>query len=352
MLALAFALPLANTTLRVDLRLSTPVTVIMGPSGAGKTSLLESVAGLRPRARGRMILDERVLLDSEAQVRLAPEARQVGYVPQDAGLFPHLSALDNVRFGARGGGRVVDAAIEALELEAVLARRPATLSGGERQRVALARALATEPVLLLLDEPLAALDQGLRARVLPYVMRVRERWRIPLLYVTHHVGEALALADEVVQLVDGRVQACGPARALLAQPRTAHDIDGLENLLAGTWVEHAPQAGVSRVRLNAGLLLAVPLQPQRVPGTPVTVAVRAEDVLLATEAPRGLSARNVFEAAIEALAASGPDVLVSCAITGGQAWHVRLTAGAAHELGLHVGARVWLAVKSHALRVL
>ncbi len=352
MLELAFELPLTSTKLQVEVRLGGPVTVVMGPSGAGKTSLLESIAGLRPAARGRIVVDGRVLLDSGARVGLRPEARRVGYVPQDAGLFPHLSALDNVRFGARGRRDQVDAAIDALGLEPVLARRPGSLSGGERQRVALARALATEPALLLLDEPLAALDKGLRERVLPYVLRVRERWRIPMLYVTHHVGEALALADELLQLVSGRVHAHGPARGLLAQPRPAGDVDGLENLFAGVLERHAADTGTSHVRLADGLMVTLPLMPARAAGERVTVAVRAEDVLLATEAPRGLSARNVFAATIDALTASGTDVLVACAVTGGPTWHVRLTRGAATELGLQAGQHVWLAVKSHALWVL
>lgn len=352
MLELDFELPLGSTSLRVELRLPAPVTAVMGASGSGKTSLLESVAGLRPGVRGRIALAGRVLLDTSARVRLAPEARRVGYVPQDAGLFPHLSALDNVRFGARRRHDAVDAAIAALEIEPVLARRPGTLSGGEKQRVALARALASEPELLLLDEPVAALDMGLRERVLPYVKRVRERWRIPMLYVTHQVGEALALADEVVQLAAGRVQAHGPAQVLLAQPRPAGDVAGLENLLAGTLIEQAPDAGVSRMRLESGLVLALPLLPGRAPGAALTVALRAEDVLLATELPRGLSARNVFAARIEGLTPSGADVLVACAVASAPIWHVRLTAGAAAELALCVGMPVWLAVKSHAVRVL
>ena len=167
--------PLARFLLKVDLALDERATAIMGPSGAGKTSLLEAVAGLRPRTRGRIVVDGEVLLDSAAGVRLAPEARRIGWVPQERNIFR------------------VDAAIEALEIASLLDRRPAALSGGEKQRVALARALATGPRLLLLDEPLAGLDVALRERVLPWLQRIRDEWDVKLLYVTHHLGEAIAL---------------------------------------------------------------------------------------------------------------------------------------------------------------
>src|SRR5439155_5163925 len=206
---LSFELPLATAELRVEAELPAAVTAVMGPSGAGKTSLLEAIAGLRRKARGRIACHDVVFLDSARHLRLAPERRRVGYVPQDAGLFPHLTALGNVRFGARAGTRQAETAIETLEIGPLLARYPASLSGGEKQRVALARALATAPRMLLLDEPLAALDVELKERVLPYLMRIRDEWKVPILYVTHNVGEALALAGHVLFLRAGRVEAQG-----------------------------------------------------------------------------------------------------------------------------------------------
>lgn len=353
MLELAVELPLARFPLRVEARLAAATTVVMGPSGAGKTSLLEALAGLRSGARGRIVAGGRVLLDSVNGTRLPPEARRVGYVPQDAGLFPHLTALENVRFGARGRGDAVDTAIETLEIRPVLDRRPAVLSGGERQRVALARALASGPELLLLDEPLAGLDPGLRERVLPYLLRVREQWRVPMLYVTHNVGEALALGGEVLLLEHGRVVAQAPPLELLAAPSlAAAGGDGLENLLAGRVAGHDPRAGVTHVDLPGGPRLSISLLASAPVGGRVTLCVRAEDVLLATAEPHGISARNVFEASVLSLTESGHDVLVRCRLQEGGQWLVRLTSGASAELHLLEGLAVWLAVKTHSIRVL
>ncbi len=351
MIALDFACRLASFTLEVRARLVGPVTAVMGPSGAGKTSLLEAIAGLR-RAQGRIAVGETVLHDDAGGVRLPPERRRVGYVPQDAGLFPHLTAGANVRFGARAERPRVDAAIEVLGIGGLLERRPHTLSGGEKQRVALARALATDPVLLLLDEPLAALDVGLRERIIPYLLRVREEWRVPMLYVTHNVGEALALAGEVLVLEAGRVRAQGPPADLLRVP-ALHTPDGLENLLRGRVTAVDEDGGVLRVEVEGGATVVSTWSPGRRVGDPVTLAVRAEDVLIAAETPRGLSARNVYEARVTSAERSGPDVLVRCALAPGpSSWLVRVTPAAADALSLRPGRPVWLAVKSHSVRCL
>jgi molybdate transport system ATP-binding protein len=351
---LAVELPLARFTLRTDARLDGRITAIMGPSGSGKTSLLDSVAGLRRRARGRIVVDGTVLLDSVAGVRLPPERRRVGYVPQDAALFPHLTAAANVAFGARRQAARVRAAIDTLDIAPLLARYPATLSGGERQRVALARALAADPRLLLLDEPLAAVDIELRERILPWLLRVREDWRIPILYVTHNVGEALAVADQAVLLRDGAVEAQGPPETLLASPALAREAAaGIENLLPGRIVGHDRAGGVTQVAVGPGVVLAVPLVEAAGVGDAITLAVPAEDVLVAAEPVRGLSARNVLEARVLALERLGADVLLRCGLgAGGRPWLVRLTPSAVESLRLGPGRAVWLAVKSHSVRVL
>jgi len=355
---IAVELPLAPFELRVAVRLGDGVTAIMGPSGSGKTSLLEAVAGLRPRARGRIALDGIVLLDTQSGVRLRPERRRVGYVPQGAGLFPHLTVMGNVRFAARGAGSRVRAAIESLELAPLLDRYPATLSGGEQQRVALARSLASDPRLLLLDEPLAALDVALRERIVPYLLRVHDEWKVPVLYVTHNVGEALDLAEAVLLLRTGTVEAHGPALDLLSRPAMARAAEaGIENLRHGRIVAHDDQGGTTRVQLDDGQALAVPLSSSRLPGEAVNLAIRAEDVLLAVEPLRGLSARNIIEARIVTLDRVGPDALLRCRAASASGseprpWLVRITPSAVDSLGLVSGQRVWLAIKSHSVRLL
>lgn len=205
---------LSDFALDVAFRTSARSLAIIGPSGAGKTSLLESLAGLRRESSGLIVLDGRVLQDE--RTFLPPEQRRVGYVPQDAVLFPHLSVRENVRFGLRDE-RAFDEAVSLLELSTLLDRAPRTLSGGERQRVALARALATSPSLLLLDEPLANLDQKLKARVLPYLLSVRERTGVPLIYVTHQPAEALAMAEETLLLERGRILTQGETAKVIEQ---------------------------------------------------------------------------------------------------------------------------------------
>jgi len=300
------------------------------------------------------VVDEEVFLDTATRVRLAPERRRVGYVPQDAALFPHLTALGNVRFGARGDETRVRSALDTLELAPLLHRYPATLSGGEKQRVALARALATSPRLLLLDEPLAALDVGSRERILPYLLRIRADWHVPILYVTHNVGEALALAETLLILRDGAVEAYGTPTELLASPGVSQVVGrSIENFLPGRVGSHDEPGGVTYVTLTAGPVMAVPLTPGLSPGAAVMLAVRAEDVIVAVEPVRGLSARNVHEARVLSAERIGSDTLLRCEIApGADPWIVRLTPGAVTSLEIVVGRAVWLAIKSHSIRIL
>lgn len=354
MITLDVTLPLAGFRMRIATTLHARATVIMGPSGAGKTSLLEAIAGLRPRTRGRIRIGEETLLDTARGLVRRPEGRGVGYVPQDACLFPHLTVLGNVRFGARGDEARVAAALSALELDRLRDRVPASLSGGERQRVALGRALASHPRVLLLDEPLAALDTALRGRILPYLLRVRDEWNVPIVYVTHHLGEAVALGSELLLLRNGTIEAQGPAVELLSAAGSIGPApDGLDNLLCSTVRSHDRTGGITHVQLAGGIDLAIPLATEHVPGAAVTVAVRAEDVLVATEEPRHVSARNRFPARVLAVHRSDVDVLVRCGpVAGGAAWLVRLTPGAVDALDLTPDRMVWLAVKSHSVRTL
>jgi molybdate transport system ATP-binding protein len=204
------SLPLADFTLEIDAQLQCQVTGIFGPSGAGKTSLLDLIAGLRQPASARIALNDRVLTDTAAGVVMPPRLREIGYVPQDLALFPHLSVRQNLLYGHRNGRETgplfgFEHVTEVLQLQPLTARGTGDLSGGERQRVALARALLSSPRLLLLDEPLASLEAGLKAKIIPYLRRVRDEFQLPILYVTHDEQEVLALCDEVLEMQRGRM---------------------------------------------------------------------------------------------------------------------------------------------------
>ncbi len=214
-------LPLAPFTLEVDATLDARVTGIFGASGAGKTSLLEVIAGLRRPTAGTVRLDDEALSDAPTRIFVRPERRGLGYVPQDGALFPHLSVGDNLRYGRRlpprPDGPSFTHVTEILEIARLADRAVGTLSGGERQRVALGRALLASPRLLLLDEPLAGLDAPLRERLLPYLVRVRDVFSIPMLYVTHSPDEVMALCDEVLLLGEGKIKQRGkPAGIFVA----------------------------------------------------------------------------------------------------------------------------------------
>jgi molybdate transport system ATP-binding protein len=217
------SLPLKPFTLEVDVEIQGRITAIFGPSGAGKTSLLDLVAGLR-RARSAFIqLDDRVLTDVSRGVSVPVPQRGIGYVPQDLALFPHLSVRRNLLYGHRSDGAANHAfsferIVEVLEIQPLIQRGVTELSGGEKQRVALARALLTSPRLLLLDEPLASLDLKLKARIIPYLARIRDEFRLPMLYVTHDRFETLAIADEMVVLVNGRVAQTGSVPEVFSRP--------------------------------------------------------------------------------------------------------------------------------------
>ena len=206
MIRLAFTLRQGPFVLDIDQHLAAGITALYGPSGAGKTTILDAIAGLRRPFSGTIAVHDRVLFDAAKRIDLPPHARHVGYVPQDVALFPHMDVRRNVLYGRREGQKLsVDAVIDMLEVRSLLDRRVADLSGGERQRTALARALMSAPELLLLDEPLAAVDVERRRRILPYLLRVRDELKVPVIYVSHDRSEVEQLADRVVMLENGRV---------------------------------------------------------------------------------------------------------------------------------------------------
>lgn len=351
MIELDVTLPLPRFQLRVEASLTADTVAVLGPSGSGKTSLLETIAGLRPRATGRIALGGEVVMDTAAGVFLPPEKRRVGYVPQDSCLFPHLDVAGNVRFGMRpanGAATLFDEVVGILEIAPLLARFPSAISGGERQRVALARAIATEPRLLLLDEPLAGVDPALKGRILPYLLRVRDRLQIPFLYVTHNAGEARAVAREAIVLREGALTFAGEPDEALRSTSLVDPEARFDNILAGSF-------GVARgVREPASFqvgeaLFVVPADESARPGVAAVFSVAPDDVLVSTRPLEGISARNVHPGKVISCEISGATAWLRIAAAGVE-WTARLTRASAEELGLRSGLAVWIAVKSHAFR--
>lgn len=357
-------LPLDRFDLEIAFDAHRPVTGIFGPSGAGKTSLLETLAGLRRGARGTVRLGGVTWLD--ATLFLPPEERRIGYVPQESLLFPHLDVRGNLLAGARrarAAGADPEADLERvaglLELGHLLARDVVTLSGGERKRVALGRALCSAPRLLLLDEPLAALDLPLRRRLLPVLRRVREELTVPMLVVSHDPVEVQALCDEVIVLREGRQIARGEPRAVLTDaavfPLAEEEWGdaGLENLMPARVLRH--EDGLSVLGLGTGMENGLELRVFRfdaAPGTELMVGISSNEMLLATEEPVGLSARNVLPARIREIRAVGDRRLVLAELVEGvPPLAVAVSEGTPSRLGLDVGRRIHLVMKAASCRI-
>jgi molybdate transport system ATP-binding protein len=348
-------LDLARADFEVSLDVQLPahgISVVYGPSGCGKTTLLRCVAGLEPSARGRVQVGHEIWQDDANQVRLPTHQRALGYVFQEASLFDHLDVAGNLAYGQQRtrnhvSDTVLQQAIALLGIGHLLQRRSHELSGGERQRVAIARALATQPRLLLLDEPLAALDHARRQEVLPWLEKLRDDLNIPMLYVTHAVDEVARLADTLVVMKAGRVQANGPVAEVLTQadlPVVLGEDAGA--LLTGSVLSidtpwHLAQVGFAGGALwvrNSGLRV----------GQTVRLRVLARDVTLA-EATQ-TSIQNHVPCVVDAITPEAhPSQMLLRLKCGDSVLLARVTARGVHDLGLRVGMAVWAQVKTVAL---
>lgn len=333
------------------------ISILFGASGAGKSTLLNCVAGLATPELGRITLGQRILFDSEKNINTPIHKRQVGYVLQTLALFPHLTAEQNVQYGLSAHPRAERArrcrqVLESFHIAHLATRKPHEISGGERQRVALARSLVTDPHILLLDEPLAALDASTKSRIIDDLRAWNEQHAIPILYVTHSREEVFALGERVLVLDYGRILADGTPHQVIRAPRqeTLANLAGFENVFDARVTAVHEDRGTLTCRLENGLVeLETPLVQAEV-GSALRVAISAGDILLAAAPPQGLSARNIVPGRI--LLLEQRDVIVMARIDCGVEMQVQLTLAARDALHLRPGKDVWLIVKTHSCHLL
>lgn len=345
--------------LEVEFEAPPGIAILFGASGSGKTTTLKSISGIvRPDA-GRISIDNEVLFDSERRIDLPIRKRGVGYVFQDLALFPHLTALANVEFGMSKLPRLdrrrsAEAMMEAFHIQHTARRKPDEISGGEAQRVALARALSCKPRLLLLDEPLSAIDELTKLSIISDLKRINQELQLPILYVTHNREEAISLGERVIVYERGRVVARGEPLQVFGTPisATVARLTGVENIFAGRVIGKTEAGGTMTIEISdrcGSCHIDVPFGNQA-PGEYVTVAVPSGDILLATEEPRSTSLRNRLTGTISAIDERVNRTIVR--ISSGVSWNASVTRQAVKELGLAEGTEVWLAFKTHSCYLL
>lgn len=343
--------------LDVDFHLGPGITILFGPSGAGKSTLLDCIAGLLAPQTARIVLQQQVLQDADAGIFLRPQQRGLAYLFQSPALFPHLTVSQNVAFGiqnvaAEQRSTHVQTLLDAFRVLHLSERRPAEISGGEAQRVALARALATSPRAMMLDEPLKGLDAELKSSIIDDLRSWNRIRQLPILYVTHQRDEVDALGERIIALDRGRIAAEGLPHAVLDAPRKKRlaYAAGFENHLTAVVQDVREADGVMRARIaGSETELEVPLGYAAV-GDRIHIAIRAGDILLATQRPEGLSARNVLSGIIGFLETRGSAVI--CRVDAGALFLVQVTPGALRSLDLAVGKRVWLVIKTHSCHLI
>lgn len=336
-------------------------TILFGSSGAGKTTLLDCIAGIARPERGRVAIGDRILFDSSQAIDISMARRRVGYVFQDLALFPHMTVAQNVEYGLahlsqRERRERAQSILQAFRVSELASRRARDISGGESQRVALARTLVTDPEVLLLDEPLAALDAPTKSKIIDDLREWNRAHGVPILYVTHSREEVFALGERAFVLEAGRIVAQGTPHEVMSAPlqETVAQLAGFENIFDAVVDAVNPERGTMTCRLVAGgntrpLLMETPLVRGGV-GSPLRIGIRAGDILLATSPPVGLSARNIIPG--RAVLLEQRDVIVSARINCGVDVVVHLTLAARDSLQIVPGREVWLVIKTHSCHLM
>jgi molybdate transport system ATP-binding protein len=329
------------------------ITILFGPSGSGKTTLLNCIAGLTAPDTGRVALGPNLLFDSVGKVNVAARKRSIGYLFQNLALFPHLTVGQNIQYGLAKQSATIrhdrtSAIVKSFRITHLLERKPNEISGGERQRVALARALVTDPALLLLDEPLTALDTPTKASIIDDLLEWNRNHRIPIIYVTHAVREAFALGGQVVLLDRGRILAQGTPQEVLTAPHheIVANLAGFENVFDATVKAVSEADGTMNCRIKGSAIeIEVPLVIVQ-STTPIRIAIRAGDIMIATGRLAGLSARNTLKGQLVSLRREGVTMIAT--VMAGVNFEVHLTPNACRELRLEPGREVWMVIKTYS----
>jgi len=336
------------------------VTGIYGPSGSGKTSLLHLLAGLIKPQSGRIRINSRMLSEPEKGIWLPPEKRNIGFVFQEGRLFPHLSVQQNLLFAKnrKRGGRLsvrFDDVVAMLEIDHLLKKQPGFCSGGERQRVAIGRALLSNPEVLLMDEPFSAVDVNLRQQILPFIQRVAQNYRIPMVIVSHDLPDILKLTDQLALVREGKIIGHGAYHDLVLQPacQTVLEGAGLVNILKFTVQEELPGEDMV-VLLGPGRKNRVKVLCERnlmnsKPGKPATITLKPDDIILSIERVKNISAQNQLPGVVHKMMSHNGQRL--CIVDVGFPLMAEVTEASARQMNLTPGTPVWCLFKSLALKV-
>ena len=347
--------PETGLAIDVNLGIEHGIAILFGPSGAGKTSILRMISGVISPDEGNITLNQKTYFDSAAGVNIPIRQRRIGYVFQNHALFPHLTAEQNILYGARtppqsSARKRVRELMSLLAVEKTAARYPHQLSGGEQQRIALARALASEPLIMLFDEPLSAVDVATRSRLLEEISAVQRQSGIPFLYVTHNHSEAARLGHIMFAIEGGKVVQEGNPLEILNAPKTAPAarVVGSENVFIAKVRGHKQEDGITTVAIGS---FPIETAYNGLPvGSPLTLGIRSEDIIVSCERLTQTSARNVLEGSIKNIisALARTELVVACGID----FKVSITSATVRALKLKIGTRVFLLVKARAFRIL